>query len=130
MILLLFNLLTKQQAKPPEIKFSDFMSAVEKGEVTEVELEGQNIRGKFHSNERFKTFAPEDPDLIKVLRSKDVQISAKPEAGDPWYVIAFVQWFPVLLLIGVWIFFMRQMQVGGGKAMSFGKSRAKMLSEN
>ena len=130
MILLLFNLLTKQQAKPPEITFSDFMAAVDKGEVTEVEIEGQNIRGKFHSNERFKTYAPDDPDLVKTLRAKDVQITAKPEAGDPWYVIAFVQWFPVLLLIGVWIFFMRQMQVGGGKAMSFGKSRAKMLSEN
>jgi cell division protease FtsH len=79
---------------------------------------------------RFKSYAPEDPDLVKELRAKDVKISAKQEAGDPWYVIAFVQWFPVLLLIGVWIFFMRQMQVGGGKAMSFGKSRAKMLSEN
>jgi cell division protease FtsH len=93
-------------------------------------MEGQNIRGKFHNNERFKSYAPEDPDLVKTLRAKDVQITAKPEIGDPWYVVAFVQWFPVLLLIGVWIFFMRQMQVGGGKAMSFGKSRAKMLSEN
>ncbi len=130
MILLLFNLLTRQQPKLQEIAFSDFVAAVDKGEVTEVEMEGQNIHGKFHNQERFKSFAPNDPDLIKLLRSKDVKISAKPEAGDPWYVVAFVQWFPVLLLIGVWIFFMRQMQVGGGKAMSFGKSRAKMLSEN
>jgi len=130
MILLLFNLLTKQQTKLQEVSYSDFVAAVEKGEVTDVEIEGQNIRGRFHSSERFKTYAPEDPSLMKVLRSKDVKIVAKPEAGDPWYVIAFVQWFPVLLLIGVWIFFMRQMQVGGGKAMSFGKSRAKMLTEN
>jgi cell division protease FtsH len=130
MILLLFNLLTRQQPKLQDIAFSDFVAAVDKGEVTEVEMEGQNIRGKFHNQERFKSYAPNDPDLVKLLRSKDVKISAKPEAGDPWYVIAFVQWFPVLLLIGVWIFFMRQMQVGGGKAMSFGKSRAKMLSEN
>ena len=130
MILLLFNLLTRQQPKLQDIAFSDFVTAVDKGEVTEVEMEGQNIRGKFHNQERFKSYAPNDPDLVKLLRSKDVKISAKPEAGDPWYVVAFVQWFPVLLLIGVWIFFMRQMQVGGGKAMSFGKSRAKMLSEN
>jgi cell division protease FtsH len=130
MILLLFNLLTRQQPKLQDIAFSDFVAAVDKGEVTEVEMEGQSIHGKFHNQERFKSYAPNDPDLIKLLRSKDVKISAKPEAGDPWYVVAFVQWFPVLLLIGVWIFFMRQMQVGGGKAMSFGKSRAKMLTEN
>jgi cell division protease FtsH len=130
MILLLFNLLTRQQPKLQPISYSDFMASVEKGEVSEVEMEGQNITGKFQNNERFKSYAPDDADLVKVLRSKDVKITAKPEVGDPWYVVAFVQWFPVLLLIGVWIFFMRQMQVGGGKAMSFGKSRAKMLSEN
>jgi len=130
MFLLLFNLFNKQQAKEPEIIFSDFMSAAEKGDVTEVTIQGSNIRGKYHNGERFKTFAPEDPDLVKVLREKGVKIAAKPEEGDPWYVVLFVQWFPMLLLIGVWIFFMRQMQVGGGKAMSFGKSRAKLLSEN
>ncbi len=130
MFLLLFNLFNKQQAKEPEIIFSDFISAAEKGDVTEVTIQGSNIRGKYHNGERFKTFAPEDPDLVKTLREKGVKIAAKPEEGDPWYVVLFVQWFPMLLLIGVWIFFMRQMQVGGGKAMSFGKSRAKLLSEN
>jgi len=130
MILLLFNLLTRQQPKLQEVSFSSFMAAVEKGDVSQVEMEGRNIRGQFHNGERFKSYAPDDPDLVRTLRSKEVQITAKPEAGDPWYVIAFVQWFPVMLLIGVWIFFMRQMQVGGGKAMSFGKSRAKLLSEN
>jgi cell division protease FtsH len=130
MFLLLFNLFNKQQTKEPEIIFSDFMAAAEKGDVTEVTIQGSNIRGKYHNGERFKTFAPEDPDLVKVLRDKGVKIAAKPEEGDPWYVVLFVQWFPMLLLIGVWIFFMRQMQVGGGKAMSFGKSRAKLLSEN
>jgi cell division protease FtsH len=130
MFLLLFNLFNKQQTKEPEIIFSDFMAAAEKGDVTEVTIQGSNIRGKYHNGERFKTFAPEDPDLVKVLREKGVKIAAKPEEGDPWYVVLFVQWFPMLLLIGVWIFFMRQMQVGGGKAMSFGKSRAKLLSEN
>jgi cell division protease FtsH len=130
MFLVLFNLFNKQQAKEPEIVFSDFVAAAEKGDVTEVTIQGRNIRGKYHNGERFKTYAPEDPDLVKLLREKGVKIAAKPEEGDPWYVVLFVQWFPMLLLIGVWIFFMRQMQVGGGKAMSFGKSRAKLLSEN
>jgi len=130
MFLLLFNLFNKQQTKEPEIIFSDFVAAAEKGDVTDVTIQGRNIRGKYHNGERFKTFAPEDPDLVKLLREKGVKIAAKPEDGDPWYVVLFVQWFPMLLLIGVWIFFMRQMQVGGGKAMSFGKSRAKLLSEN
>ncbi len=130
MFLLLFNLFNKQQTKEPEVIFSDFMVAAEKGDVTEVTIQGRNIRGKYHNGERFKTYAPEDPELVKTLREKGVKIAAKPEEGDPWYEVLLIQWFPMLLLIGVWIFFMRQMQVGGGKAMSFGKSRAKLLSEN
>jgi cell division protease FtsH len=131
MFLLLFNLFNRQQAREPEIIFSDLMAAAEKGEVAEVEIQGQDIRGKFHNGERFKSFAPpEDPDLVRVLRDRGVRIKALPEEGDSWYVVLFVQWFPMLLLIGIWIFFMRQMQVGGGKAMSFGKSRAKLLNES
>ena len=130
MFLLLFNLFNKQQAKEPEIIFSEFMTSAEEGRVAEVTIQGKNIRGTYSDGKRFKTFAPEDPDLVKLLREKGVKIAAKPEEGDPWYVVLLVQWFPMLLLIGVWIFFMRQMQVGGGKAMSFGKSRAKLLSEN
>ena len=68
---------------------------------------------------------------MKSLRAKDVKIAAKPEDESPWYMVLLLNWLPMLLsLIGVWIFFMRQMQVGGGKAMSFGKSRAKLLTEN
>ncbi len=130
MFLLLFNLLNKQQTKPPEIPFSEFVAAVSKNAVTEVEIQGQELQGQFSSGESFKTYAPEDPELIPLLRSKNVKITAKPEESDPWYVVAFINWFPILLLIGVWIFFMRQMQVGGGKAMSFGKSKARLLSEN
>jgi cell division protease FtsH len=130
MFLLLFNLFNKQQAREPDIIFSEFVAALDKGDVTEVTIQGHNIKGKFHNGERFKTFAPEDPELIKLLRAKGVKITAKPEDSDPWYITILLQWFPMLLLIGVWIFFMRQMQVGGGKAMSFGKSRAKLLTEN
>jgi cell division protease FtsH len=130
MFLLLFNLFNKQQTREPDIIFSDFVAALDKGELTEVTIQGQSVRGKFNNGERFKTFVPEDPELIKMLRAKGVKITAKPEDTDPWYITILLQWFPMLLLIGVWIFFMRQMQVGGGKAMSFGKSRAKLLTEN
>jgi len=128
--LLLFNVFSKQHGRDPEVVFSQFMEAVDKGEVQEVTIQGQNIQGKYENGERFRTFAPNDPDLVKILREKKVKITAKPEDESPWYVMLFVNWFPMLLLIGVWIFFMRQMQIGGGKAMSFGKSRAKLLTEN
>jgi cell division protease FtsH len=130
MVLLLFNLLNRQQSRDPEIIFSEFVSAVERGEVSEVTIQGPNIHGRYQNGKGFKTFAPEDPGLVQLLHQKDVKIAAKPEDGEPWYMLFLMQWFPMLLLIGVWIFFMRQMQVGGGKAMSFGKSRAKLLTEN
>jgi cell division protease FtsH len=131
MFLLLFNVFNRQQTREPEVVFSDFFTAVEKGEVAEVLIQGRTIRGKYaRSEERFKTFALDDPDLMRTLREKGVRITVRPEEGEPWYVAVLIQWFPMLLLIGVWVFFMRQMQMGGGKAMSFGKSRAKLLTEN
>jgi cell division protease FtsH len=128
--LILFNVFSRQQPKEPEKKFSDFFVQVEKGDVAEVVVQGRTIHGKLRNEERFKTYAPDDPDLMRTLREHGVDITVRPEEGDPWYVAALVQWFPMLLLIGVWVFFMRQMQMGGGKAMSFGKSRAKLLTEN
>ena len=98
--------------------------------MREVTIQGNLIHGDTTSGEHFKTYAPDDPDLVKTLRDKGVKIAAKPAEGDPWWMVALVQWFPMLLLAAVWIFFMRQMQIGGGKAMSFGKSRAKLLTEN
>ncbi len=130
MFLLLFNVFTRQQGREPEIIFSDFWSAVERGDVQEVTIQGQHVHGKYQSGERFRTFSPSDPDMVKTLREKNIRIAAKPEDDSPWYFVLLVNWFPMLLLIGVWIFFMRQMQVGGGKAMSFGKSRARLLNEN
>ncbi len=133
--LLLWSIVTKQQPREPEISYSHFIEAVDDGRVGEVTIQGKNIRGRYkgehgETGEGFKTFSPDDPDLVKMLRDKNVQIDARPEDAEPWYFVALVQWAPMLLLVGVWIFFMRQMQVGGGKAMSFGKSRAKLLSEN
>jgi cell division protease FtsH len=129
MFLLLFQIFNKQQAQEPERDYSEFSEALDKGEISEVLIQGSVIRGRFQSGERFSTYNPGDTQLIERLREKGVKIQAKPEEGEPWYVVLLVQWFPMLLLIGVWVFFMRQMQVGGGKAMSFGKSRAKLLTE-
>ena len=130
MFLLLFNVFTRQQSREPEIIFSDFWSAVDRGDVQEVTIQGQHVHGKYQSGERFRTFSPSDPDMVKTLREKNIRIAAKPEDDSPWYFVLLVNWFPMLLLVGVWVFFMRQMQAGGGKAMSFGKSRARLLNEN
>src|SRR6202451_2032347 len=130
MFLLLFNIFSRQQPKEPEIIFSDFLNQVEKGQVAEATIQGDVIKGESTSGDHFKVNAPAYPDLVKTLREKGVKIAAKPAEGDPWWMVALVQWFPVLVLAALWIFFMRQMQIGGGKAMSFGKSRAKLLTEN
>jgi len=130
MFLLLFNIFSRQQPREPEIIFSDFLNQVDKGQVRSVTIQGNLIKGETTANEHFKTYAPYDPDIVKTLREKSVNIAAKPAEGDPWWMVALVQWFPVLVLAALWIFFMRQMQIGGGKAMSFGKSRAKLLTEN
>ncbi len=130
MFLLLFNVFTRQQGREPEIIFSDFWSAVERGDVQEVTIQGQHVHGKYQSGERFRTFSPSDPEMVKTLRENNIRIAAKPENDSPWYFVLLVNWLPMLLLVGVWIFFMRQMQAGGGKAMSFGKSRARLLNEN
>ena len=126
----IFSVFSKQYRREPEIIFSDFMGGIERGEIREVVIQGHHIQGKYKNGEQFRTFAPDDPQLVKSLRDKGVKIAAKPADESPWYWVLLVNWLPMLLLIGVWIFFMRQMQVGGGKAMSFGKSRAKLLTEN
>jgi cell division protease FtsH len=126
----MFSVFNKQSRREPEIIFSEFMGGVERGDVREVVIQGHHIQGKYKNGEQFRTFAPDDPELVKSLRDKDVKIAAKAEDESPWYMVLLLNWLPMLLLIGVWIFFMRQMQMGGGKAMSFGKSRAKLLTEN
>jgi cell division protease FtsH len=131
MFLLLFNFFSRQQTRSPEIIFSDFLNQVQQGQVAQVTIQGNVIQGDDKNGEHFKTYAPQDFDVVKELRAqKDVKIAVRPADENPWWMELLVQWFPMLLLVGVWIFFMRQMQVGGGKAMSFGKSRAKLLTEN
>jgi len=129
-LLLMMNVLSAPRGREPDLAFSEFLAAVEQGAIREVVIQGQNIRGKDRNGDPFRTYAPDDSNVVDALRARDVHIEAKPVDDEPWYMVLLVQWFPMLLLIGVWIFFMRQMQVGGGKAMSFGKSRAKLLTEN
>ena len=129
LVFTIFTVFSKQNRGEPEIIFSEFNAAVERGDVGEVVIQGNNIQGKYKNGGQFRTFTADDPELVKALRGKDVKITAKPEDDSPWYMLLLLNWFPMLLLIGVWIFFMRQMQAGGGKAMSFGKSRAKLLTE-
>ena len=129
-VFMIFSVFSKQYRREPEIIFSEFMGAVERGDVREVVIQGHNVQGKYKNGEQFRTFEPDDRDLVKSLRDKQVKIAAKPEDESPWYMALLLNGFPMLLLIGVWIFFMRQMQAGGGKVMSFGKSRAKLLTEN
>ena len=129
-----FNTYRSQKVDYEDISFSEFITAVDTGKVKEVTIKGQEISGKYvesagREKKEFHTFAPDDPDLVKTLREKNVRITAKPLEENPWYMSLLISWLPMLLLIGVWIFFMRQMQAGGGKAMSFGKSRAKLLTE-
>jgi cell division protease FtsH len=131
MVLLVVNMFQSQQVRDEELGYSQFLSELTAGSVDEVTVQGGIIRGTIDGTRNFRTFAPpENPVTIERLLEQGVPFTVKPEAADPWYVVLLVQWFPMLLLVGVWIFFMRQMQMGGGKAMSFGKSRAKLLNEN
>ena len=126
-MILLFNLFNKPQGQVTEMSYSDFVSSVESGMVNQIVMQGNVITGTIQGGTSFKVVAPPDIDLIPMLRKSGVNIRAKQQEDTPWYITILVSWFPMLLLIGVWIFFMRQMQVGGGKAMSFGKSRARLM---
>jgi cell division protease FtsH len=130
MMIMLYNLFNQQHLAETNISYTEFLSMVESERVGEVILQGQELFVTDTNRNRFKVFAPQDPDLIKILREKGVTIQAKPPAESPWYMSVLVSWFPMVVLIGVWIFFMRQMQAGGGKALSFGKSRARLQSDN
>jgi len=127
-VILLFNLFQANQSPRGEIVFSDFLKRVDAGEVREVTLRGNSVSGRLSDGSAFRTFTAEYPDLVKSLRDKGVKIEVKPPDNNPWYAI-LLQWVPMLLFIGVWIFFMRQMQGGGAKALSFGKARARLISE-
>ena len=132
LLVALFNLFQQPGDKSGQvgIPFSDFLAEVNNGQVRQVTIKGNNISGFYADGRGFKTYAPNDPQLVERLTKRGVIIKALPtEDNSPSLIQILISWFPMLLLIGVWIFFMRQMQGGGGKAMGFGKSRARMLTE-
>jgi cell division protease FtsH len=129
MMILLFQIFKKETRSTGQLSYSQFLTMVEKGDVNHVTIQGDKISFATSQGQAFKTFAPKDLELIKILRTRGIEITAKPDEAAPWYMTILVSWFPMLLLIAVWIFFMRQMQVGGGKALSFGKSRARLVSD-
>jgi cell division protease FtsH len=127
----LFNLFQGGTTRGPQqqLAYSEFMAQVDQGSVEEVTIQGRNISGRLSDGRQFTTYAPEDPNLVERLREAGTEIKAAPEESVNPLLSILISWFPMLLLIGVWIFFMRQMQSGGGKAMGFGKSKAKLLTE-
>ena len=129
----LYNMFKNPQrsvSQKNNIIFSEFLSEVDNGRVVQVEIQGKNIKGIMANGELFNTYAPNDPNLIQKLSDKGVSISASPvEDKMPSVLGILLSWFPMLLLIAVWIFFMRQMQGGKGGAMGFGRSKAKMMNE-
>jgi cell division protease FtsH len=129
MMVMLYQLFSKQHLAETSISYTQFLAMVEDERVANVIIQGQELYVTDTNEGRFKVYAPQDTDLIKILRQKGVVISAKPPSENPWYMSVLVSWFPMIVLIGVWIFFMRQMQAGGGKALSFGKSRARLMSD-
>ncbi len=132
LLIALVNLFQGSQPRAPQtsLAYSDFLADVEAGRVGEVSIQGEAISGRYTDGRPFQTFAPQDPKLIDRLTEAGVRITVMPvDENMPSLLGVLVSWFPMLLLIGVWIFFMRQMQSGGGKAMGFGKSRARLLTE-
>ncbi|MFZ1802389.1 MAG: ATP-dependent zinc metalloprotease FtsH [Nitrospira sp.] len=129
-MILLFNLFSVPTHAPEEeVIFSDFMAKLDKGDFEKVIIKGNHISGVLKDKTRIRTYSADYPEFVKVLREKDVQIEVKPPDESPWYITFLVTWGPFILFLGLWFFLMRQMQIGGNKALSFGKSRARMLTE-
>ncbi len=126
--LFIFNVYYKPKKILDSVVYSDFIDAVKANKVSSVTIQGRNIIGTYKDGKEFRSYAPEDQELMKVLRDYSVRITAKPDEESGFWQSIFVSWLPMLLLIGVWIFFMRQMQAGGGKAMAFGKSKARLFT--
>jgi cell division protease FtsH len=132
LLIVLFNLFQNSSStnQSKEISFSDFLISADNGNISEVKIVGNNVSGFFDDGRSFSTYSPNYPDLVDKLNQSGVKIVAEPSERSMHPILSvLISWFPMLLLIGVWIFFMRQMQSGGGKAMGFGKSKAKLLNE-
>jgi len=124
--LAIFNLTRQQPTNVTELSYTDLVAAIDGHRVTEALVQGDKISGKLETGEAFSSYGPRE-DVIERLMKEDIPTTVKPEAQESWYLVVLLQWLPFVLLIGIWIFFMRQMQAGGGRAMAFGKSRAKLM---
>ncbi|WP_429232488.1 ATP-dependent zinc metalloprotease FtsH [Inquilinus ginsengisoli] len=134
LLLALFNLFQSSGGRSPqgELAYSDLVTAVEKGQVLDAKVQGQTVTGHYNQNGgggSFQTYVPDGTDIINKMTQAGVKVQAAAPEGPNLLLTTLMSWLPMLLLIGVWIFFMRQMQSGGGKAMGFGKSRARLLTE-
>ena len=133
LLVALFNLFQPSgtgRTTAQQVAYSEFLNEVNAGHVREVSIQGRTLTGQLNDGRSFQTYTPEDPSLVSRLTEKNVRVVARPEESDVNPLLHYLMsWFPMLLLIGVWIFFMRQMQGGGGRAMGFGKSKAKLLTE-
>jgi cell division protease FtsH len=131
LLVFLFNMFqnTGNHQNPSNITFTQFNQEVIQGQVAKVTIQDKQIKGETTNGQPFTTYAPDDPTLVPRLMEHNVNISAAPADDGINLMSVFINWFPMLLLIAVWVFFLRQMQAGGGKAMGFGKSRAKLLTE-
>jgi cell division protease FtsH len=135
LIVLLVSMLRQKEQAPAEMSFTAFLERVEKGEVISVTIDEGRIEGSLigEPDNRFVTNAPPNAvtyEFVQALDANDVEVAAEPKRESPVWQQMLIMWFPFLLLIGLWVFFVRQMQSGGGKAMSFGKSRARLLNES
>ncbi len=129
-MILLFNLFSVPTHAPEEeVIFSEFMAKLDKGDFEKVIIKGNHISGVLKDKTRIRTYSADYPEFVKNLREMAVQIEVKPPDESPWYITFLVTWGPFILFLGLWFFLMRQMQIGGNKALSFGKSRARMLTE-
>lgn len=129
LMIMLFNMMTQRESEQKQINYTEFLTALESDQVTNITIQGTQINGIYEDGSKFQTNAPPDMELIPQLKEKNIVIEAKPVDDQGFWFTLLVSWGPILLLIAVWIFFMRQMQSGGGKAMSFGKSKAKLLTD-
>ncbi len=129
-MVMLFHLFNQPKSELNKYAYSEFVEMLDKGEVREVTIQGNRIKGILVSDTAFETYTPDDPELVGRLMQKGVVISARPVDESPWYMSVLISWIPMLLLVGIWILFMRQMQTGGTKAMSFGRSKARLMTQD
>ncbi|MBQ9536174.1 MAG: ATP-dependent zinc metalloprotease FtsH [Desulfovibrionaceae bacterium] len=128
-MIMVFNMFQQTSSNQQRMSYTEFLNEINSGQILSVTIQGSTLTGRLADNREVQCYAPRDLTLVNRLLEKNVEIRADPPDEQAWYVSVFVSWFPMLLLVGVWIFFMRQMQSGTGRAMSFGRARARVLNQ-